>query len=142
MGETASNLLSEYRSALFTSNPLKIGFLLNEVIHNPDSAILVEPVKNEYWIFYTGDASFPEEKHNDIKHFQADKIQDGNLQTGNNLFSKGGQWLSEIVKIEPGEFFVPTICAAINKIKNKGSIRIAVEQGEGFNRKLFFYYKK
>jgi hypothetical protein len=142
MKETASNLLSEYTSAIFTSDPVKVGFILNKVIHNPDSAILVEPVKNEYWIFYTGDASFPEEKHNDIKHFLADKSQNGDLSISNNLVSNGGQWLSEMVKIVPGELFVPTICAAINKIKNKSSIRIAVEQGEGFNRKLFFYYKK
>ncbi|SCY78772.1 hypothetical protein [Flavobacterium anhuiense] len=141
MEKIASNSFAEYRSALFTSNPFKIGFLLNDVIHNPDSAILVEPVKNEYWIFYTGDASFPEEKHNDIKHFQAEKIQNEVLSINDNSVDTG-QWLSEMVKIEPGEFFVPTICAAINKIKNKNSIRIAIEQGEGFNRKLYFYYKK
>ncbi|WP_369014678.1 hypothetical protein [Flavobacterium anhuiense] len=142
MKEKASNLLNEYSSAIFTSDPIRIGYILNNVIHNPDSAILVEPVKNEYWIFYTGDASFPEEKDNEIKHFLADKTQKVNLSISNNLVFTRGQWLSEMVKIIPGELFVPTICAAINKIKNKGSIRIAVEQGEGFNRKLFFYYKK
>ncbi|MDP5199808.1 hypothetical protein [Flavobacterium sp. DG2-3] len=142
MGEITSNLLNDYTSALFTSNPYRIAFLLNEVIHNSDSAILVEPIKNEYWIFYTGSISFPEEKLNDIKHFQTEKTQSKNFTVGENLVSNAGKWLSEIVKIEPGEFFVASICAAINKIKNKSSIRIAVEQGEGVNRNLHIYYKK
>jgi hypothetical protein len=142
MGQIALNSLSEYSAALYTTDPLKIGFLLNQVIHNPDSAILVEPIKNEYWIFYTGSASFPEESHSDIKHFQIDDKQNENLEISDDSVSDSDRWFSEIVKIQQGEIFVADIFKAINSIRNKNSIRIAVEQGEGVNRKLHFYYKK
>lgn len=51
MKEKASNLLNEYSSAIFTSDPIRIGYILNNVIHNPDSAILVEPVKMNIGFF-------------------------------------------------------------------------------------------
>jgi hypothetical protein len=142
MGQIALNTLSEYSAALYTTDPLKIGFLLNKVIHNPDTVILVEPIKNEYWLFYTGNISFPEQSHSNIKHFQIEYKQTENLQISEDSVSDSDRWFSEIVKIQRGELFVGDICEAINKIKYKNTIRIAVEQGEDVNRKLHFYYKK
>lgn len=141
MGQITLNGQGEYGEALSTTDPLKIGFLLNKVIHNPDTAILVEPVKNEYWIFYTGGASFPEQD-SDLKHFKTEQKQNKGPEVSNDSVADVDHWFSEIVKIEPGVFFFEDICNAINKIRNKNSIRIAVQQGEGVNRKLHFYYKK
>jgi hypothetical protein len=140
MGQIDSNLVAEYNAAIYTADPLKIGFILNKVIHNPDTAIFVETGKNEYYIFYTGSASIPEED-SVVKNFQMQNNESKKIET-NDLVSGSDRWTFEMVKIQRGEFFFTDLCNAINKIRNKSSIRIAVEQGEDVDRNLYFYYKK
>ncbi|MFB9079309.1 hypothetical protein ACFFLS_01665 [Flavobacterium procerum] len=141
MKQTDLNLAAKYEAAIYTTDPLKIEVILNKVIHNPDTVILVEPIKNEYWLFYTGTASFPEPSA-DFKSFKVENSEIKNIHLTDDSVSNRDRWTSEVVTIQPGEFFVIEICNAINKIRNKSSIRIAVEQGEGVNRKLYFYYKR
>lgn len=140
MGQKDSNLAAEYNAAIYTTDPFKIGFILNKVIHNPDTAIFVETGKNEYYIFYTGSASIPEEISN-VKNFQMQNNENKNRDTNDSVLGSD-RWTYEIVKIQRGNFFFTDLCNAINKIRNKSSIRIAVEQGEDVNRNLYFYYKK
>lgn len=141
MGQTDLNLAAEYQTAIYTADPLKIAFILNKVIHNPDTSIIVETGKNEYWVFYTGNASlFPEDAS--IKIFKTENKESKNIKVHDDSVSGPDRWASEIVKIQRGDFFFTDICNAINKIRNKNTIRIVVEQGEDVNRKLHFYYKK
>lgn len=134
------NVAAQYEAAIYTTDVLKIEFILNEVIHNPDTAILVEPGKNEYYVFYTGTASIPEESTH-FKSFKMENTQTKNMDLPEDSVSIRGRWISEIVNIQRGNLFFTDICNAINKIRNKNSITIVVEQGEDVNRKLYFYYK-
>ncbi|KAF2516681.1 hypothetical protein [Flavobacterium foetidum] len=135
------NVTAKYEAAIYTSDVLKIEFILNKVIHDPDSVILVEPGKNEYYLFYTGTASIPEESV-DFKSFKAESSEVKKIDLPKESSTTRDRWTSEVVTIQRGEFFFTDICNAINKIRNKNSIRIAVEQGEDVNRKLYFYYKR
>ncbi|WP_156062658.1 hypothetical protein [Flavobacterium chilense] len=140
MEQIGLNSKAEYQTAIYTTDPLKIGFILNKVIHNPETSILVETGKNEYWVFYTGNASLPE-KDTRIKNFKMQNKESKNIKLEDDSVLGPDRWVSEIVKIQRGDFFFVDICNAINKIRNKNTIRIVVEQGEEVNRKLYFYYK-
>lgn len=141
MKQADLNLVAKYEAAIYTNDALKIEFILNKVIHNPDTAIIVEAGKNEYWVFYSGTASIPEEVA-DFKNFKMENNEIKNIDLPDDSVSNSDRWASEVVNIQRGDFFFTDICNAINKIQNKNSIRIAVKQGEDVNRKLYFYYKR
>lgn len=132
------NTMTDYEGAFITSNPTKIGIILNKVLHNPNSALIIEPIMNEYWVFYYGGASFPIDEDEEINHFQNMSPNKENFEGPLDVTDK---WFFDILKNDdPATFFFDAM-DILNKIRNKNSIRVAVEQPE-IKRKFYIYYKK
>lgn len=138
MEQAALSITYSYEGVITTTDPLKIGLVLNKILHNPDKALLMEPNINEYWIFYAGGVTFPA-GDNDLKHFEINKEQNQNIEISDNTVSNADSWLSEIVKVD--ELFMFKISEVLYTIQNKKSIIVAVEQPD-VKRKLHIYYKK
>jgi hypothetical protein len=129
--------MTDYEGVLTTTNPTKIGVVLNTILHNPSSALIIEPMLNEYWIFYYGGASFPPILDKDISYFKKNDMLNERIVT---LIPTKDNWIFEIVKFEDTIQFFNDIMNILNTVKNKSSIKIAIEQPDKF-RKFYIYYK-
>ncbi len=137
MENVITNKMTNYEGMFTTTDPTKIDLLLNKILHNPSSALIIEPILNEYWIFYYGGFTFPNEKDLEINHFPNTLSNKEDIETTQDA---AGGWKFDIIKMDdPADFFNDTL-AILNKIRNKNSIKIATEQPDA-KRKFYVYYK-
>lgn len=133
------NDMINYEGAFTTTNPTKIEIILNKILHNPNSALIVEPIINEYWVFYYGGATFPIDKDEEINHFQRDLLNKKNIEIDLDVVED--KWIFDIIKFDDPIQFFDDAMGVLNKIKNKSSIKVATEQPD-VKRKLYINYKR
>jgi hypothetical protein len=137
MANPTLNNMINYEGAFTTTNPTKIEFILNKILHNPNSALIIEPVINEYWVFYYGGATIPADKDKEINHFQKVLQNKKNIE----IDLDEDKWVFVIIKFDDPIQFFDDAMGVLNKIKNKSSIKVAIEQPE-VKRKLYINYKR
>lgn len=98
MEQAALNITYSYEGAITTTDPVKIGLVLNTILHNPDTALLIEPNKNEYWIFYAGGVTFPTGE-SDLKHFKIDKEINEDIEIEDDSISGADRWCQKLLKL-------------------------------------------
>ncbi|MFD1256681.1 hypothetical protein ACFQ3S_07720 [Mucilaginibacter terrae] len=126
-----------FEGTIFTYEAEKVAYILNEVLKKPSSALIVEPAKNEYWVFYNGGYTFPQAQDS-LKVVDLTVVPE-NFKASVVEKVKGAQW--DMVKIEVEPEFLFTINDEFNKIKNLSSIRVAIHQGDDGKRFVHLYYK-